>query len=549
MAAVGDRVGEYELEAELGEGGMATVYRARHTILDTHHAIKILSPRYRSDPETRKRFLAEAKIQAKHLDHPNIVKVTNIVATSEHAALVMELVDGPDLEALAGKLKDSAEIKAIFAGILAGVGSAHAKKIIHRDLKPANVLLHKRKDGGWTPKLTDFGVAKVINPLDGDKSGKRSTHADARMGTIHYMSPEQIRRAKDVTERSDIFSLGAMLYETVTGTVPFDGDNDYDIMEKIVNGRYVPPGDLAKRLDPVIDEVICKALSPDPAERYASCAEMTAALHEEPAAVTATAAVVAPTGPAAASGGRRSGGIVVLVAGIAAAGAAVFFITRDGKKPAPSAGVAIELAADAGAMSVSYYDEEPVTPGFRFRDGGIAILRRSPADAGVAISIVDGIGTIRSEEIIFKPTPSAPSRLDELSKGSSRLDELSKGSSSRLDDLKVKFPKPSQVEHLKLPPPPCQNGSYQSLSLNVRLAGTSGRCGNYAFVESTLAGDRACGGALSNCSLKKGKIGASFSCQYNMEPRQSLQGTLKMSCSGRRMSVSALGRTHKLTRH
>ena len=292
MSDVPERIGDYEIEGELGVGGMATVYKARHAILDTLHAIKVLDPSYRANATARQRFLDEAKIQAKHLDHPNIVKVTNIVATPEHAALVMELVEGPSLEAklpeLAGK---PAEIKRIMLGILDAVQYAHDAGIIHRDLKPANVLLAKRGDQ-LIPKVTDFGIAKVTQGGD-DKGVKKSTHADARMGTLHYMSPEQIRRSKDVTPRSDVYSLGALLYEMATGAVPFAGDSEYDMMENIVNGRYEPPQDKVADLDPVIATVIMKALQPDPANRYASCAEMAAALRGEAAPVARPVRAVA----------------------------------------------------------------------------------------------------------------------------------------------------------------------------------------------------------------------------------------------------------------
>ena len=302
MLAAGSRVGDYEIEADLGEGGMAHVYRARHAMLDTAHAIKVLDPELRANAEVRQRFLDEARIQAKHLDHPGIVKVTNIVATAEHAALVMELVDGGNLEAEVHALVDRPdEIRRIMLAVLDAVGHAHAANIIHRDLKPANVLL-LRKGGQVIPKVTDFGIAK----LGGDAArAKRSTVASARMGTLGYMSPEQIRGAKDVTVRSDIFSLGAMLYELACGVMPFDGADDFEIMEKIVHGRYPDPAERRPGIDPVIAEVIRRALAPAPEDRYASCAEMAAALARVPLARgtdPGATTVVAGAGPDAGAG-------------------------------------------------------------------------------------------------------------------------------------------------------------------------------------------------------------------------------------------------------
>ncbi|MEQ1735880.1 MAG: serine/threonine-protein kinase [Rhodoglobus sp.] len=289
------RVGDYLIEAELGEGGMARVYRARHVHLDTLHAVKVLDPRFRANPDVRRRFLDEAKIQAKHLKHPGIVKVTNIVANDAHAALVMDLIEGPSLESLGGTLRQRPdELKRIMLAILDAVGHAHAAGIVHRDLKPANVLI-ELEGGQPMPKVTDFGIAKLSAEVAGE--GKKSTAGAARMGTLGYMSPEQIKRAKDVTARSDIFSLGAMLYELATGAVPFDGDSDYDVMDKIVNGRYVAPERRYAGIDPIVAGVIKRALEREPALRYASCAEMAAAL-SGPAAPVAVAPIAPPQMPA-----------------------------------------------------------------------------------------------------------------------------------------------------------------------------------------------------------------------------------------------------------
>jgi eukaryotic-like serine/threonine-protein kinase len=257
------------IDAELGAGGMARVYRGRHRHLETEHAIKVLDPSYRQVPEARQRFLDEAKIQAKLLAHPNIVKVTNIVATPEHAALVMDLIDGPSLEDVIEALPGNPdEIRRIMLGILAAVGHAHRCGVIHRDLKPGNVLL----DGpARIPRVTDFGIAKVTT---GAYVPSSSTGGGARMGTLPYMSPEQIKGARDVTLRSDVFALGIVLYEMATGGLPFRGTSDYELMDSIVCGRYFLP----RVIDPRISRVIKRALQPDPARRYATCEEMAADL-------------------------------------------------------------------------------------------------------------------------------------------------------------------------------------------------------------------------------------------------------------------------------
>ena len=171
MLVSGSHVGDYEILAALGEGGMATVYRARHAIIDTIHALKVLDPKLRGDAEIRGRFPEEARIQAKHLDHPGIVKVTTVVATAEHAALVMELIDGGSLEREIGELANKpSEIKRIMIAVLEAIGYAHAVGIVHRDLKPAKVLLAGPER---RPKVTDFGIAKLSGDVRSHKSPTR----------------------------------------------------------------------------------------------------------------------------------------------------------------------------------------------------------------------------------------------------------------------------------------------------------------------------------------------------------------------------------------
>ena len=307
MLAPGSRVGGFEIERQLGVGGMATVYLARHAD-GTACAIKVLDSLHREDVNTRRRFYDEARIQYTHGDHPNILKVTAIVATDEHAALVMELVDGGSLEDHLPRLRTRPdEIRQIMLGVLAGVGHAHALGIIHRDLKPDNVLL--QRDGEkFVPKVADFGIAKVPPAVSGP--GKQLTRATARMGalgTVHYMSPEHLRYAKDVTSRSDIWSLGVMLYELATGALPFDDKDHYVLIEQVLRGRYLPPEQREPRIDPAVAAVIRKALQFDPAQRFATCEEMATALCGgalpggwlAPVPASLSSAVPAPADPSA----------------------------------------------------------------------------------------------------------------------------------------------------------------------------------------------------------------------------------------------------------
>ena len=562
MSDAPDRIGDYAIEAELGAGGMATVYRARHVVLDTLHALKVLDPAYRARPEARRRFLDEAKLQAKHLVHPNIVKVTNIVATPEHAALVMELVDGGNLETELGRLRDRpAELRRIMRAVLDAVGHAHAAGVIHRDLKPANVLL-AREGGALVPKVTDFGIAKVSAELAGDGGGKRSTLAESRMGTLGYMSPEQIRRAKDVTAQSDIFSLGAMLYELATGAPAFAGDSDYDVMENVVNGRFRPPEEVYPAIDPTIAAVIRKALAPRPEDRFASCAEMAAAL-----------------GGAAASVGERGGDErgaddrrdadhrrddrrgdrrgdtrrdaprrALVIGGIAIAGVAfatgALLVSRDrgaggtgGRSDAQAAAIASPV--DAGVSPTARVGDAGARRPPSYAEAAAAAMaaQDAPVDAGVFTRVVP----------LF-PDAGAHGRLDEL-----RVhDGIDAGTGSRLDELRfhdeVAIDAGSARSRLEAllgpdagappPPNPCRGTWFfgaspddWTVAINAR---STGACGEIYFYDRTVTtpGVRTCRAQLQRCAVTGRTLTASFGCVYNVRPSATVGGTLTHTCAG-----------------
>lgn len=321
MLEVGEQVEKYVVEALLGQGGMAQVWRVRHAVLGSTHALKVLLPELVRDEALRQRFLAEGQIQAR-LRHPNIVAVTDVVTAPGVAGLVMDHVEGDTLETVRARLKgppDPAFVREVFGQILAAVGYAHAHGVVHRDLKPANVLLSPRDGGGVRAVVVDFGIAKVLV----DEPAARGTAFGARMGTLHYMSPEQVRGARDVTARSDVFSLGVTLYEFVTGTVPFDGPSDYDVQHAIVQGRYVRPAERVKGIDPRIAQAIERALQSDPAARFGDCDEFARALDAgSPRAGGASAKASSGRGRTAAV----AGGLVVVLAG---GGGAYWWMTHD----------------------------------------------------------------------------------------------------------------------------------------------------------------------------------------------------------------------------
>ncbi|HYO51767.1 serine/threonine protein kinase [Archangium sp.] len=269
--------GRYEVVRLLGQGGMAAVYEVRHLGLHSTHALKVLNADLARSDDIRGRFLAEGRIQAR-LRHPHIVQVTEIVTTPV-AGLVMDYVEGPTLgELCRGQGLEPRVLLEVFLPVLEAIEEAHKHGVVHRDLKPDNIIIGRDSRGRLQPRVTDFGIAKM---LEGEGSGgKARTQAGARMGTLLYMSPEQIRGAGEVDSRTDIFALGAILYEAATGRVAFHASSDYDTMKSIVEGTYAPPERVVGGLPPVIAGCIRRALAVDPAERFQDCAAFREALEK-----------------------------------------------------------------------------------------------------------------------------------------------------------------------------------------------------------------------------------------------------------------------------
>ncbi len=277
MLSPGDVVERYEVERELGGGGMARVYKVHHVALGSVHALKVLDPELVVNAEIRARFLDEGRIQAR-LKHPNILGITDVVAAPGVAGLVMDYLEGESLDKYLARAQQPPapdEVRDIFLHVLAGVGFAHAQGVIHRDLKPSNIFL-EQSHGRRVVRILDFGIAKVAN-----SEGRPTTRTGVRMGTPQYMSPEQIRGARDVTVRSDIFSLGVTLYELATGHVCFQGESDFNIMEKVVRAEYVLPEVAHPGLERRLLASIHRAMDLDPERRFASCQEFAAALVAE----------------------------------------------------------------------------------------------------------------------------------------------------------------------------------------------------------------------------------------------------------------------------
>lgn len=227
------KVRDYKIVSKIGEGGMGTVYLADDIMLERKVAVKVLSPLLTKDKQFTERFRHEAKVQAS-LIHPNIVGLYNFFQEDDTYCMVMEYVDGDTLKHIISNTGPVPEQRAIWilSQMLEAVGFAHKKGIIHRDIKPGNILIGKDD----TVKILDFGIAKILQEKGLTKTG-------TKMGTIYYMSPEQIKALKDIDHRTDIYSLGVTFYEMLSGRVPFnvDTDSDFEIMNEIVTGEIKDP--------------------------------------------------------------------------------------------------------------------------------------------------------------------------------------------------------------------------------------------------------------------------------------------------------------------
>ncbi|HWO13390.1 MAG TPA: serine/threonine-protein kinase [Polyangiaceae bacterium] len=275
----GFEFGAYVIGGCIGQGGMARIYRAEHRVLHKPVALKVLESVLLERPDGRPRFLREGQAAAA-VKHPNVVDITDVGVWQGRPYLVMELLEGEDLERYLGRRKPLAEedIARIMIPVVAGLVTAHAAGVIHRDLKPSNVFLSHGPDGELVPKLLDFGISKLHGPLRAfDPS---STPLGELMGSPMYMSPEAVRGSRDLTPQSDQYSLGVILYECVTGRPPFYGDSLLSVLEAVAHGDFESPRRHRPGLSTVLEVAILRAMSREPEDRFPSVRELGRALCE-----------------------------------------------------------------------------------------------------------------------------------------------------------------------------------------------------------------------------------------------------------------------------
>jgi serine/threonine protein kinase len=265
---IGGQLGSYLIESVVGRGGMSVVYRATHSRLGTPVALKALAPELSSDDAFRERFLREAKMAA-GIDHPNVIPIYDTGLHEDSLYIIMRFVGGGDLKALlttSGPLSLERAI-ALLTPVARALDTAHAHGLVHRDVKPANILLQRSPSGEVEHVyLSDFGVMKHTSSISG------LTQTGALVGTIDYMAPEQIE-GHDVSAQTDIYALGCLFYQAITGRVPHQRESEAAALWAHMREEVEPASRVRPELPSAIDDVIARALAKNPAARFVTCEE------------------------------------------------------------------------------------------------------------------------------------------------------------------------------------------------------------------------------------------------------------------------------------
>jgi serine/threonine protein kinase len=309
--APGARLHAYVVEDCIAHGGMGSVWRGRDTRRNELVAIKAIANDLMADPEFRVRIRDEAR-RHQRLQHPHIVPVPDVFAAEGATCIVMKLIDGPSLSSVlegrpGGRLEIEEAVR-IVRDVLLALDYAHRNGIVHRDVKPSNILLDRT---GWV-WLCDFGVAIAMGE-------QRRTRAGVTVGTLAYMSPEQITHPRTIDHRSDVYSVGCLLYELVTGRPPFVrnedgvGNTDFAIQQAHVKKQPVNPRQRVPNVPPELDQVIMQALEKNPDDRIPGCQEFARRLDQIGKAAEESAAPVPPAGP---GHGRRAVAVVLVTAAL-----------------------------------------------------------------------------------------------------------------------------------------------------------------------------------------------------------------------------------------
>ena len=391
----GSQLGNYVVRARIGRGAMASVYRAEHCLLNKHVALKVMARSLHGSAEARQRFLREARAVAA-IQHPNVVAIADAGLIDGVPYLVMELLEGQDLEQHLerhGPLS-AQELAALALPLVAALAAAHDAGVIHRDLKPGNIFLARGAGGEIVPKLLDFGISKFASP-DG-AANLAVTAFDQLMGSPLYLPPESLQGSRELTPRSDQYSLGVVLYECITGQAPFFREELLPLLNAISEGSCAAPRSLRPDLPEALDSAILRAMSVDPRRRFEHIRELGLALLG--LADQRTRHIWAP---AFASGSSIEGSST-------ASGSAV--VVRSGARAAAGDSVPVRLRSVRRAAAAHGARRRPLW-------GALTLLVAGSALLGLAF------GRMRSAGVVATPlvTAQAAPRL-ELSEAAAQLE-------------------------------------------------------------------------------------------------------------------------------
>ena len=418
--------GRYKLIDRIGSGGMADVWRARDTQLDRDVALKLLHENFARDTEFVERFRREAS-SAAGLQHPNVVSVYDRGTYEDSYYISMELVEGSSLRDLINQGLTIEEAVEVTRQVLAAASFAHEQGIVHRDLKPLNVLI----DRAGRVRVTDFGIARA--------GGSEITRTGSVMGTAQYLSPEQAQ-GMDVTAAADIYSIGVILFEMLCGRVPFDGENAVAIAMKQVGEEPPAPSSINPEVSPALDAVVLRALAKDPAQRFRSAAEMSAALD----AAEAEPQVAPPAFVPEPERSNRKWWIAGLILLVLAGAALAWFLTRPDMVPVPDVTGqqedAATIALHGAGFEVSTNSVENDIPAGEVIEQDPSGDSEAEKGSTVSITVSLGPGTVEVPRVNGLPVDKAKRVLDDAGFES----EVETRSSDSVPDGKVIGSNPSQ---------------------------------------------------------------------------------------------------------